>query len=156
MLRVETRLAEGHWERAETRDVIKTYNLKTFAELVELCPAFDWARLGRATSAAAATRCSRSASRQPSYLAHLSTVLDETPIEDWRTYVLARIARSAAPYLPDAFVQANFDFFGRTLSGTPELRARWKRGVSLVEGSMGEAARAASTSSGTSRRAARR
>ena len=66
-------------------------------------------------------------------------MLDETPIEDWRTYVLARIARSAAPYLPDAFVQANFDFFGRTLSGTPELRARWKRGVSLVEGSMGEA-----------------
>ncbi len=138
VLRVETRLAEGHWERAETRDVIKTYNLKTFAELVELCPAFDWARWVGNLGGSRDTLFEVCA-RQPSYLAHLSTVLDETPIEDWRTYVLARIARSAAPYLPDAFVQANFDFFGRTLSGTPELRARWKRGVSLVEGSMGEA-----------------
>ena len=138
VLRVETRLAEGHWERAETRDVIKTYNLKTYAELVELCPAFDWAGWVRNLGGSRDTLFEVCA-RQPSYLAHLSTVLDETPIEDWRTYVLARVARSAAPYLPDAFVQANFDFFGRTLSGTPELRARWKRGVSLVEGSMGEA-----------------
>ena len=61
------------------------------------------------------------------------------PIEDWRTYALAKVVRSAAPYLPDAFVQANFDFYGRTLNGTPELRDRWKRGVSLVEGAIGEA-----------------
>ena len=47
--------------------------------------------------------------------------------------------RSAAAYLPDAFVETNFDFYGRTLNGTPELRARWKRGVALVEGAIGEA-----------------
>ena len=47
--------------------------------------------------------------------------------------------RAAAPYLPDDFVETNFDFYGRTLNGTPELRARWKRGVSLVEGALGEA-----------------
>ena len=46
---------------------------------------------------------------------------------------------SSAPYLTDDFVEANFDFYGRTLNGTPELRARWKRGVSLVEGALGEA-----------------
>ena len=53
--------------------------------------------------------------------------------------MLARVLRSAAPYLTDDFVETNFDFYGRTLNGTPELRARWKRGVALVEGAIGEA-----------------
>jgi endothelin-converting enzyme/putative endopeptidase len=138
VLRLETRLAEGHWERAETRDVIKTYNLKTFAELGELCPAFDWDGWVRNLGGSRDTLFEVCV-RQPSYLEHLSTVLTETAMEDWRSYVLAKVIRSAAPYLPDDFVQANFDFFGRTLGGTPELRARWKRGVSMVEGAMGEA-----------------
>ncbi len=77
--------------------------------------------------------------RQPSYFEHLSTVLGEVSIEDWRTWLLTRVLRSSAPYLTDDFVEANFDFYGRTLNGTPELRARWKRGVSLVEGAIGEA-----------------
>jgi endothelin-converting enzyme/putative endopeptidase len=138
VLRVETRLAEGHWERAETRDVIKTYNLKTYAELKDLCPGFDWdgwiLNLG-GTGDSLFETCVR----QPSYLEHLSTVLVETPVEDWRVWMAAKIVRAAAPYLSDDFVQENFDFYGRTLNGTPELRARWKRGVSLVEGSIGEA-----------------
>jgi putative endopeptidase len=138
VLRLETRLAEGHWERAETRDVIRTYNLKTYTELEALCPAFDWEGWVRNLGGDRDTLFEVCV-RQPSYLEHLSTVLEEAPIEDWRAYVLAKVVRSAAPYLPDAFVQANFDFFGRTLNGTPELRARWKRGVSLVEGAMGEA-----------------
>ena len=77
--------------------------------------------------------------RQPSYLSHMSTVLDEVPIEDWKQWMLFHVLRSAAPYLTDEFVAVNFDFYGRTLNGTPELRARWKRGVSLVEGAIGEA-----------------
>jgi endothelin-converting enzyme/putative endopeptidase len=138
VLRLETRLAEGHWERAETRDVIKTYNLKSFAELQELCPAFDWTSWVRNLGGGRETLFEVCV-RQPSYLEHLSDVLQETPIEDWRAYALVRVVRAAAPYLPDRFVQANFDFYGRTLNGTPELRARWKRGVSLVETAMGEA-----------------
>ncbi len=138
VLRLETRLAEGHWERADTRDVIRTYNLKTFAELEELCPAFDWESWVRNLGGSRDTLFEVCV-RQPSYLEHLSKVLTETAIEDWRSYVLAKVIRSAAPYLPAAFVEANFDFFGRTLGGTPELRARWKRGVSFVEGAMGEA-----------------
>ena len=77
--------------------------------------------------------------RQPSYLAHLSTVLESVPIEDWKAWLLAHVLRSAAPYLTDDFVETNFDFYGRTLNGTPELRDRWKRGVGLVEGALGEA-----------------
>ena len=138
VLRVETRLAEGHWERADTRDVIKTYNLKTYAELKDLCPGFDWDGWIRNLGGSPDT-IFETCVRQPSYLEHLSTVLDETPVEDWRIWMAAKVVRAASPYLSEEFVQENFDFYGRTLNGTPELRARWKRGVGLVEGSIGEA-----------------
>ena len=138
ILRIDTRLAKGHWERAETRDVQKTYNLTTAEELKALCPAFDWdayvTNLGGKPDTIAETCV-----RQPSYLEHLSTVLEEVPIEEWRPWMLFHVLRSAAPYLTDEFVATNFDFYGRTLNGTPELRARWKRGVALVEGAIGEA-----------------
>jgi endothelin-converting enzyme/putative endopeptidase len=135
---VETRLSQGHWERAETRDVQKTYNLLTLAELQALCPEFDWdafvRNLGGAEDLIAETCV-----RQPSYLEHLSSALAEVPIEQWRTWLAIRVIRTAAPYLPTEFVETNFDFYGRTLSGTPQLRERWKRGVAVVEGSIGEA-----------------
>ena len=138
VLALETRIAEGHWERAETRDVQKTYNLTTLAELEALAPGFDWTayvtNLG-----GAADLLAESVVKEPSFFAHLSQLLTEAPIEDWRVWMLTRVLRSAAPYLTDDFVETNFDFYGRTLNGTPELRARWKRGVALVEGAMGEA-----------------
>ena len=142
VLAIDTRIAAGHWERAETRDVQKTYNLLTKAELVELCPSFDWdayvTNLGGSdpeSDRVLAEVCVR----QPSFFSHLSGVLDEVPLDDWRQWLLAHVLRSAAAYLTDDFVETNFDFYGRTLNGTPELRARWKRGVALVEGAMGEA-----------------
>ena len=135
---LETRIAEGHWERAETRDVQKTYNLTALADLEALAPGFDWTayvtNLG-----GAADLLAESVVKEPSFFAHLSQLLTEVPIEDWRVWMLTRVLRSAAPYLTDDFVETNFDFYGRTLNGTPELRARWKRGVALVEGAMGEA-----------------
>jgi putative endopeptidase len=138
VMRLETRLAEGHWERAETRDVQKTYNLTTLEDLNRLCPAFDWDVFIRNLGGSEVT-ISETCVRQPSYLAHLSNTLEEVPIEDWRTWLLARVVRACAPYLSSEFVEANFDFYARTLAGTPQLRERWKRGVALVEGSVGEA-----------------
>ncbi len=138
VLAIDTRLARGHWERAETRDVQKTYNLTPVDELKSLCPNFDWDAYVTNLGGSAET-VAESCVRQPSYFAHLSTVLDEVPIEDWKAWMLVHVLRSAAPYLTDEFVETNFDFYGRTLNGTPELRARWKRGVALVEGAIGEA-----------------
>ena len=135
---LETRLAKGHWERAETRDVIKTYNLTGLDELRATVPSFDFDAWVTALGGNEET-IAETVVRQPSYLAHLETVLAETPIEDWRAFLSVRAIRTAAAYLSSAFVEANFDFYGRTLSGTPELRARWKRGVGLVEGALGEA-----------------
>ncbi len=138
VLDVETRLAAGHWERAETRDVIKGYNLTSLDDLRALVPSLPldaWAHaLGADESTLAETIV-----RQPSYLEHLSTVLDDVPLDDWKAWLAARVIRAASPYLSEAFSDENFDFYGRTLQGTPEQRARWKRGVSFVEASVGEA-----------------
>ncbi|WP_460847548.1 M13 family metallopeptidase [Nocardioides ultimimeridianus] len=138
ILELDTLLAKGHWERAETRDVQKTYNLRTLAELTELCPSFDWhayiTNLG-GSEATIAEVCVR----QPSYFEHLSKVLDEVPLSTWQDWLTSHVWRHAAAYLTDDFVQTNFDFYGKTLNGTPELRARWKRAVAFVEGAMGEA-----------------
>ncbi len=138
VMAVETRLSRGHWERAETRDVQKTYNLTTIDELKALCPAFDWEAFVRNLGGSEDT-IAETCVRQPSYLEHLSTALEELPIEQWRMWLAIRVVRTAAPYLPTELVETNFDFYGRTLSGTPQLRERWKRGVAVVEGSIGEA-----------------
>lgn len=141
VLAIDTKLAAGHWERAETRDRQKTYNLLTLAQLRELAPAFDWeayvTNLSGAKLSADAV-LGEVIVRQPSFFSHLSGVLEETPVEEWKPWLLAHVLRWAAAYLTDDFVETNFDFYGRTLNGTPQLRERWKRGVALVEGALGE------------------
>src|SRR5690606_35736246 len=77
--------------------------------------------------------------RQPSYFEHLSAFLADEPVDTLKPYLRAKVLRNLAAYLTDDFVETNFDFYGRTLSGTPELRERWKRGVGFVEGAIGEA-----------------
>ncbi len=138
VVNLETRLAQGHWERAETRDVIKTYNLTDYPALRALAPSFPWEVWAGALGADDRT-LAETVVRQPSYLEHLSTVIDERPLEEWKAWAAVRVIWAAAPYLSTAFSKENFDFFGRTLNGTPEQRARWKRGVSFVEGAVGEA-----------------
>jgi putative endopeptidase len=69
----------------------------------------------------------------------LGSLLTADRLDSWTDWLRWQLIRSSAPYLTKAFVEANFEFYGKTLTGTPELRARWKRGVSFVEGAMGEA-----------------
>ncbi|QBX55341.1 peptidase M13 [Nocardioides seonyuensis] len=134
----ETRLAKGHWEAADTRDVQRTTNHLTLEELQASCPAFDFTAYADALGGSAET-LARTVVMQPDFFEHLSSVLAETSVEDLRDVLQAKIVRSFASYLSDEFVEANFDFYGRTLNGTPELRERWKRGVAFVEGAIGEA-----------------
>jgi predicted metalloendopeptidase len=74
---------------------------------------------------------------QPSYAAALAGLLAERPLTQWKDYLKARLLDDYAPYLSQDFVDASFDFHGRTLSGTPELRPRWKRAVTAVNRGMG-------------------
>ncbi|MGH1562435.1 M13 family metallopeptidase [Mumia sp. DW29H23] len=134
---LEERLAKGHWDRVASRDAVKTYNLLDLDALQLLTPALDW----RSWAAAAQFDLdvlSEVVVSQPSYLEALSDALRQEPVDAWKDWLRFRLVSAAAPYLSSPFVDANFAFYGRTLSGTDELRARWKRGVSFVEGSIGE------------------
>lgn len=138
VLDLETRLAAGHWERAETHDIQKIYNLMSLDELIALSPEFDWLAYIAALGGSAAT-ITETIVLEPSYLAHMSSVLAELPIGQWRMWAAARVLRAASPFLSGAMVRTDFDFYGRVLNGIPELRPRWKRAVSFVEGAIGEA-----------------
>ena len=127
--------------------------------LDELQGALPGVRLGRPSSATSAAReetIAETCVRQPSYLEHLSTVA-RGGADRGLAGLAARSGWSAPPRRtsPATFVETNFDFYGRTLSGTPELRARWKRGVAARRGRGRRGGRRASTSPGTSRRASK-
>ncbi|HSV40103.1 MAG TPA: M13-type metalloendopeptidase [Nocardioidaceae bacterium] len=138
VMELETELAQGHWARSETRDVVRCYNLTTRDELIAMTPNFDWASYSEGLEAGEKVLAEVNV-RQPSYLTHLNDAMERITLEQWRAWLAIRVVRSAAPYLSAALVEEQFDFYGRTLNGTPELRARWKRGVSFVEGCVGEA-----------------
>ncbi|PPK93768.1 putative endopeptidase [Kineococcus xinjiangensis] len=138
ILALETDVAAHHWDRVKNRDATLTYNLLDRAALEELLPALDWA----AWLAAAGIDDAAVAEvvvRQPGFLAGLSGLLTPERVPQWREWLQWRIVHGSAAYLSSAFVDENFAFYGTTLSGVPQLRERWKRGVGLVEGAMGEA-----------------
>ena len=135
---LETDVASKHWDNVKTRDSEATYNPMTWDEANALVPSVD---LDAWLSALGVPENSfdEVVVRQPSFIEGLESLLTADRLEDWTDWLRWQVIRSNAAYLSQDFVDANFDFYGKTLSGTPELRARWKRGVSLVEGSLGEA-----------------
>lgn len=133
----ETAVASHHWDQVTCRDAQKTYNLVGFSQCA------DWAGSFPFDTWAEAVELPRHSMadivvRQPSYLQALGQ-LWERDLSQWKAWLEWQVIRSLSPYLSSPMVEAHFDFYGRTLSGTPSLRARWKRGVSVVEGAMGEA-----------------
>ena len=136
VIALETALARGQWTRVENRDPVKTYNKIDTSALATLAPAFDWPGWLAATGLAG--KASDVIVRQPSYLGALSAQLGATPLPVWKTYLRTRLLHSYAPYLSKDFVDARFAFTGTTLSGATENLPRWKRGVALVETSVGE------------------
>jgi putative endopeptidase len=77
--------------------------------------------------------------REPSFMTHLADTVELFPLEDWKAYLTWHVVHERAPLLSEPFVKENFEFFGKTLSGTPEIQPRWRRGVALVEGALGQA-----------------
>ncbi len=136
VMELETALAAGHWDNVASRDAEKAYNLRPFSAVVAAAGEVlsDWARATGAESA-----FDEVVVRQPSYAEALGALLVDVRLEAWKDWLAWQVVRAESPYLSSAFVEANFDFYARTLTGQPEMRARWKRGVSLVEGAMGEA-----------------
>jgi putative endopeptidase len=138
ILALETRLAAGHWDNVTTRDVVKAYNLTSYDDLKAAAPAFDFpAWLGAAGADESAL--AEVIVRQPSYLTAMSEALTDAPLEDWKDWLRFHLVSSLAPYLSTPFVEENFAFYGRTLTGAPELKVRWKRAVALSNQLLGEA-----------------
>jgi putative endopeptidase len=133
---LEEKIAAAHWTRVESRDAVKTYNKLTVAQLEKTAPGIDWktwlAGVGLGKEKAFNVN-------QPSAIAKIAKLVKSEPIAVWKDYLTIRLLTATAPYLPKKFVDAHFEMYGKTLSGTPQIKERWKRGVDEVTGALGEA-----------------
>ena len=137
ILDLETALAKIQWTRVEDRDPIKTYNKTALAELPALMGAYDWQRFIR--GAGLDGKVESVIVSQPSYFTGLGKVMSSTPLPVWKAYFKWRLLSTSAPYLSKSFVDERFAFTGGVLRGVPENQERWKRGITLLDVSLGEA-----------------
>ena len=138
VMALETSIASHHWDQVKDRDATLTYNKMNRTEVKALMPAFDW-ELYLTDGEIPSIVLDSVIVQQPSFFEGLGTILASFDLDAWKAWLKWHIISGAAPYLSDDFTNENFSFFGKTLSGTPELRERWKRAVSMIEGSLGEA-----------------
>ena len=134
----ETKLATHHWNVVETRDAEKTYNLKSFDELQKLSSNFDW-KLWLDGMGLEQRILAESVVMTPSFFEGLGSMFTAENLDTLKLWLAFNLINQMAPYLSDDFVNTRFEFYGRKLTGQPEMRARWKRAVQAVEGSLGEA-----------------
>ena len=146
VMAVESALAKGHWDRVTCRDVEKMNNPMSWQQIVDSAPDLPWNEWREGIRAAARGAgveqtpfLEEAIVTQPDYLPHAAGVWQETDLEDLQAWAAWHVVHGRASLLSGAFVEENFDFYGRTLQGTDELRPRWKRGVGLVESCLGEA-----------------
>jgi len=137
ILELETALAQAQWTRVENRDPIKTYNKTANSDMPRLMPGYDWRRYVQGTDIAG--KADSVIINQPSYFTSLDKLFTATPLPVWKAYFKWHVLSAAAPYLSKSFVDERFAFVGTELSGIPENRPRWKRGMALLDNSMGEA-----------------
>lgn len=136
VVELETKLASHHWDNVTLRNPQKTYNLKTADEASALFPLlttwFEAAGIDEAKRQEIVVST-------PPFFDGAAALLESEPLAHWQEWLALRVVSAAAPYLSSSFVDANFAFYGTTLSGTPRNKDRWKRGVAVVEAALGEA-----------------
>jgi predicted metalloendopeptidase len=136
VMKLETQLAKGSKSDVDLRDPIANYHFMALADVEKLSPHFDWpGYLGGIGLVAPASMDVG----QPEFLQTLDAQLAATPVDDWKAYFRWQLVHGCAPYLSQPFVDENFAFFGKTLTGTPKLRDRWKRVLATVDADAGEA-----------------
>jgi putative endopeptidase len=133
---LETQIANAHWTRAESRNRDKTYNPMTLAQLQASAPGFSWATFMKAGGIGKAEKIVVSQNTAFPKLAQIFAATDLETLKAWQAF---HTADDAAPLLSKRFVDANFEFRQKFLNGQPEQRDRWKRGIAVAEGAMGEA-----------------
>ena len=138
IIALEHDIAAIHWDKVATRDAQKTYNLVDWAGFEALAPGAPLA-LWRDGMGIPAEKTAELVVREPGFVTGLAALLTEDRLPAWRDWLAWQVIRSNASSLTREIVDASFAFYGTALTGTPQLRARWKRGVGLVEGVLGEA-----------------
>ena len=140
ILALETQIATHHWDQVKDRDATLTYNKYSRAELETLAPHFlfdTWAENAKVPAKAFETLvvC------EPSFFENVSAMLGDFAAQrdSWVAWLKLNLVSASAAYLTDDIVLQNFDFYAKTLSGTPQIRDRWKRAVSVTQGALGEA-----------------
>jgi putative endopeptidase len=138
VIALERTIASHHWDTVRDRDAELTYNKMTFDEFESLWLAFP---LATYLENALVPRhvLEPVVVRQPSFFSGISTMLEDFDASSWQSWLLWHTLSGSAGYLHAALVAENFAFYGTTLTGAPTMRDRWKRGVGLVEGALGEA-----------------
>ena len=133
----ETRLAEVSKSSEEmSRDVSLFYNPVTPAQADEISPNFKWTTFFESQGLEAPEMFSLA---MPDFHAEVSEMLAEVPVEQWQSYLRFHTVDGASPYLSDAFVEENYNFYGKALRGQEEIKPRWKRVLDTIEGQAGEA-----------------
>ncbi|RUP86024.1 M13 family metallopeptidase [Dermabacter sp. HSID17554] len=135
---LETRIAKEHVDVVRRRDSEKSNNPMTIDERAEAFPGFDWDAYFEGAGAKAEWVETININ-EPEYTKAIAKLWGSESLENLRAWLALHAIDAAAPYLSEDFVSAHFDFHGATLSGTTEIRERWKRGVSLVDSALGEA-----------------
>lgn len=131
----ESEIASHHWDVVANRDAEARYNPVDASELDKKFPGFQFSQWLTALGADAQSMGTVIVS-QPSFFEGVGRMWESVPLMIWKLWAIWQAIRSRAPYLFDELLQANFDFYGRTLSGTEQVRDRWKRGVGAVEAAL--------------------
>ena len=132
---LEKALAAAHWDRVTLRDAQKRYNLFTRDEAEKLMPLLAEAIGGWGVSHSQAEEI---VVAQPDVLPAFQAALTEQPLQTWKHWLRLQVVRWAAPLLHSELVHEHFDFYSKTLNGTPQLKERWKRAVALTNAHLAE------------------
>jgi putative endopeptidase len=133
---LEHRIAEAHVSRVDSEDVLKGNNHWTRLDFIGRAPGLDWQAF---FSAAGLDRQNDFVVWQPRAVTGISALVHGQPLETWKDYLTFHAVERASRFLPRPFVDEQFAFHGKALSGTPKLRDRWKRGVDVADAALGEA-----------------
>jgi len=136
IIALERRIAEAHWTPERSRDISQSVNPMTPAALQEYAPQFNWPLFLREQGLA---NVNLVILRQNSAIQAEGRLFGEVDVQTWKDWMTFQFIRSYAQFLPRAFDEANFNFYARTLAGTPQQRDRWKRGLGILNGTVGEA-----------------
>ena len=136
VLALQTRLANASLSPVELRDPDKRYHKMPLKDAQAITPNFDWSVYMKERGFPMVDSVNVG---QPEFFKEMDKMITEVPADQWRTYFRWTIVNGSASRLPKAFGDANFDFFGRTLTGAKEQQPRWKRCVQVVDGTLGEA-----------------